>query len=288
MAHFQRQQLGVFLRGRRDRLAPRDVGLPTGPRRRAPGLRRDEVAMLANMSTDYYERIEQGRGPQPSPEILGAVARALRLTIAERDHLYVLADHPVPAPHVSLGYADPGLMTVLEALAPSVPAMVVDDLHYVVGQNPLNIALLGQLVGQPGLRSNFLWHWFLDPEYEQLYEPNDRELLGRSYVSDVRAAVARRPNDRVALVLVRELLERSADFARFWDLNEVTATTSIRKVLQHPVVGLLDCHCDVVISPPSQQRLVLFRGTPGTDTGERLAMLRVLGTQNFEPDPAGA
>lgn len=240
--------------------------------------------MLANMSTDYYERIEQGRGPQPSPAILGAIARALRLTLTERDHLYVLAGHPAPEPNVALGYADPGLMTVLDALAESVPALIADDLHYVVGQNSLNVALLGKLVGEPGFGSNFLWHWFLDPTYESLYAPNDREQLGRNYAAELRVAVARRPDDPAAIGLVDHLRAHSADFARMWDLNEVATATKTRKLLQHPLAGLLDCECDVVISPPSQQRLVLFRGTPGSGTGERLAMLRVIGTQTLEPD----
>ena len=284
MPRFQQQQLGEFLRARRDHLLPRDVGLTAGPRRRTPGLRRDEVAMLANMSTDYYERIEQGRGPQPSPAMLGAIARALRLTLTERDHVYVLAGHPSPEPNVSLGYADPGLMTVLDALATTVPALIADDVQNVVGQNPLNVALLGQLVGEPGFGSNFLWHWFLNPDYAVLYGPNDREQLGRNYAADLRVAATRRPDDPAVGALVDEIRTNSADFARMWDLNEVATVTKTRKLLQHPLIGLLDCECDVVISPPSQQRLVLFRGTPGTDTGERLAMLQVLGTQQLQPD----
>lgn len=240
--------------------------------------------MLAAMSTDYYERIEQGRGPQPSPGMLGAIARALRLTLVERDHVYLLAGHPAPQPYATLGYADPGLMAVLDALSESVPALIADDLHYVVGQNPLNVALLGQLVGEPGFGSNFLWHWFLDADYATLYAPNDREQLGRNYAAELRVALARRPDDATAIALVDELRAGSADFARMWQLNEVATTTRTRKLLQHPQVGLLDCECDVVVSPPSQQRLVLFRGTPGTDTRERIAMLRVLGTQYFETE----
>lgn len=285
MPRFQQQQLGEFLRARREKLQPRDVGLTAGPRRRTPGLRRDEVALLATMSTDYYERIEQGRGPQPSPAMLDAIARAMRLTLVERDHVYVLAGHPEPDPQVTLGYADPGLMTVLDALAASVPALIADDLHHVVGQNPLNVALLGQLVGQAGLRSNFLWHWFLNPDYAELYAPNDRELLGRTYVAELRAAVSRRPTDPSAVGLLAELA-RSDDFVRLWELNEVAGPTRTRKLLQHPQVGLLDCECDVVLSPPSQQRLVLFRGTPGTDTAEKFEMLRVVGTQQLSSDPS--
>lgn len=283
MARFQQRDLAEFLRSRREQLLPRDVGLTAGPRRRTPGLRRDEVALLANMSTDYYERIEQARGPQPSPAMLGAIARALRLTLAERDHVYRLAGHPAPEANVSLGYADPGLMTVLDALAPRVPALIADEMQNVVGQNALNVALLGQLVGEAGFASNFLWHWFLDPDYALLYGPNDREQLGRSYAAELRVTAARRPDEPAIAALIGELRSRSADFERMWQLHEVATATKTRKLLQHPTLGLLDCECDVVISPASQQRLVLFRATPGTDTGERLAMLQVIGTQDLTP-----
>lgn len=281
MPQFQQQQLGEFLRNRRDRLRPAEVGLTAGPRRRTPGLRRDGVAMLATMSTDYYERIEQGRGPQPSPAMLGAIARALRLTLAERDHLYVLAGHHPPEPAVALGFADPGLMTVLDALAPRVPALITDDMHNIVGQNPLNVALLGQLVGESGFHANFIWHWFLDPDYRALYAPNDRDHLSRTYAADLRVAVTKRPDDARATSLIDELHRESDEFTRIWELGDVGTPTKTRKLLQHPRVGLLDCECDVVISPPSGQRLVLFRGTPGTDTHDKLELLGTIGMQEI-------
>lgn len=281
-----RHALGSFLRTRRERLRPADVGLVGGGRRRTPGLRRDEVALLASMSTDYYERIEQGRGPQPSPSMLGAIARALRLSLDERDHVYLLGGHEPPAPHTALGYADPGLMTILDALAPTVPALVADDLETVVAQNPLCVALLGPLAGAEGLASNFLWRWFTDPHYRVLYAENDREALGRGHVADLRAAAVRRGTDRAARTLIDSLSAASAEFTALWALQEVAVKRSTRKVLRHESVGRLDLDCDVVVSPPSGQHLVLFRGRPGTDAGERLAMLRVLGTQDLEPaDP---
>lgn len=129
-------ELGAFLRHRRERLQPADVGLVAGSRRRVSGLRRDEIAVLADMSTDYYERIEQGRGPRPSPAMLGAICRALRLALDERDHVYLLAGQAPPGPHHALGYADPGLMCVLDAVAPSVPALISDDLHEVGAGSP--------------------------------------------------------------------------------------------------------------------------------------------------------
>lgn len=276
-----RHALGDFLRSRRERLRPEEVGLVPGPRRRTPGLRRDEVALLAAMSTDYYERIEQGRGPQPSPSMLGAIARALRLTLDERDHVYLLAGHPAPAAYLALGYADPGLMTILDALAPTVPAMITDDLQGVLAQNPLGVALLGRLTGSGELGSSFLWHWFTDESYRHLYAENDRGELSRGYVADFRAAVARRGPDAQTRALVDALLAASAEFREVWALQEVAVKRVTRKVLHHERVGRLDLECDVVVSPPSGQHLVLFRAQPGTDTGERLAMLAVLGTQEF-------
>ena len=276
-----RHELGAFLRSRREGLRPADVGLVPGARRRTPGLRRDEVAVLASMSTDYYERLEQGRGPHPSPSMLGAIARALRLDLDERDHLYRLAGQAPPSPHVALGYADPGLMLVLDAIAPTVPAMVVDDLNTAVAQNPLNVALLGPLADQSGSRSSFLWHWFTDPAYAVLYAENDRERLGREYVADLRAAYVRRGMDDVARALVKALSEVSSEFRDLWARQEVALKRTTAKVLQHPRVGRLDLICDVVVSPPSGQCLVIFRGRPGTDAADRLAMLGVLGTEAF-------
>jgi len=278
-----RPALGDFLRSRRERLRPEDVGLVAGARRRTPGLRRDEVALLAAMSTDYYERIEQARGPQPSPSMLGAIARALRLTLDERDHVYLLAGHPAPAAHLSLGYADPGLMTILDALAATVPAMITDDLSGVLAQNPLGVALLGPLTGSGELGSSFVWHWFTDEGYRRLYAENDREELSRGYVADLRAAAARRGSDAQVRALVEALLAASAEFREVWALQEVAVKRVTRKVLHHGRVGRLDLECDVVVSPPSGQHLVLFRARPGTDTGERLAMLAVLGTQELSP-----
>jgi transcriptional regulator with XRE-family HTH domain len=286
MTVYRRADLGEFLRHRRERLQPRDVGLVAGERRRTPGLRRDEVAVLASMSSDYYERLEQARGPQPSEAMIGAIARALRLTLAERDHLHVLAGHPAPAPHISHGYADPGLMAVLDAVAADVPALISDDLNTVIAQNPLNVALLGPVSAGRGVEANFTWRWFMDPAYLTLYGPNDRLALGRAYVADLRATVAFREGDRPSLALLESLQDGSEEFRSIWALHEVEPRQTTHKVLLHPRVGLLDCQCDVVLSAASRQRLVLFRPTPGTGTADRFDMLRVLGTQEFDSEPA--
>ena len=280
-----RDALGAFLRHRREQLQPGDVGLVAGGRRRAVGLRRDEVAMLAAISTDYYERIEQARGPHPSAEVLGAVCRAMRFTIDERDHVHRLAGQPPPSPqrHRGAGYADPGLMCVLDALAASVPALICDDLHTVTAQNPLNAALLGPLAGEVGLRRNFLWRWFTDTELRARYAPDQHDALGREYVADLRVAVGARGADPDVRGLLEVLTGASSEFRTLWSLQEVARRNSTRKVFTHPQVGRLELECDVVVSPASGQRLVLFRPQPGTGSTQRLELLRVIGVQVLAP-----
>src|SRR5438105_6597266 len=137
-----RTGLGEFLRHRRETLRPRDVGLAEGPRRRTKGLRREEVAQLAGMSTDYYARLEQQRAPQPSVQITSALARALRLTLDERDHLFGLIGHNAPARFQRSEHVSPALMRVLDRLDDT-PAMVHSDLVDTLAMNPLAVALLG-------------------------------------------------------------------------------------------------------------------------------------------------
>ncbi|WP_432572942.1 helix-turn-helix transcriptional regulator [Kineococcus sp. SYSU DK005] len=285
MTHGDRQELAAFLRHRREQLQPADVGLVAGGRRRAAGLRRDEVALLAAISTDYYERIEQARGARPSPEVLGAVARALRLTVEERDHVYRLAGQEPPPRHRSQGWADAGLMCVLDALAPTVPALITDDLSVVVAQNPLNVALLGPLATGSGLRRAFVHRWFTDPDLRSRYAPEQHEQLGREYVADLRRVSGARAGEADVRALVDALSAASAEFRRIWALQEVALRRTTRKVLQHPQVGRLELQCDVVLSPPSGQSLVLFRPQPGTGTADRLELLRVVGTQDLAPAP---
>src|SRR5918995_6758558 len=153
-----RFQLADFLRRRREALQPEDVGLDPGPRRRAKGLRREEVAMLAHMSTDYYARLEQQRGPQPSGQMLGAIARALRLSQDERDHLFRLAGHN-PAPRGRrTDHVNPALLRVLERL--DTPAQVMSDLGDTLVQNELAVALVGDQTQHTGPARSMLYRWF--------------------------------------------------------------------------------------------------------------------------------
>ncbi|MGW8764280.1 helix-turn-helix transcriptional regulator [Streptomyces sp. NPDC055815] len=275
-----RAELGRFLRARRESLRPADVGLVPGGRRRTPGLRREEVAMLANISTDYYERLEQARGVNPSEALLAALARALRLSTDERDHLYAVVGYQPPQGPSSEGYADPGLMHILDALKDT-PAQIVDELGTVVIQNPMAAALLGPLTGRPGRESNGAWAWFTRPEVRRIYAEEEHEAISRVIVADLRAAVYRHGHHPAGQSLVDELLKKSPEFEALWELGEVATVRSTRKTILHPRAGRLDLQCDVVLSPNTGNRLFLYRPQPGTDAAERLAFLHVVGNQTF-------
>jgi hypothetical protein len=155
-------------------------------------------------------------------------------------------------------------------------------------QNPLNVALLGPLAAGQGRRRNFVWRWFTDPDphtnLRSRYLPEQHETLGREYVADLRVTAGARGDDPAVRSLLDALFEASAEFRAIWARQEVALRHTTHKVLDHPEVGRLDLECDVVLSPPSGQRLVLFRPRPGTGTAERLALLHVVGTQSFSPN----
>src|SRR5215813_10072370 len=154
-----RAELASFLRSRREALSPTEVGLPAAGRRRTPGLRRDEVAELASMSTTYYERLEQQRGPQPSPAVLAAIARTLRLSVEEREHLYLLAAQAPPPRDDHLEDLDAGLVATIESLTATTIAMIVDDLGTVLSQNRLSAEIFGDLAAGAGHAGNIVWRW---------------------------------------------------------------------------------------------------------------------------------
>ncbi|MBE1491381.1 helix-turn-helix transcriptional regulator [Plantactinospora soyae] len=276
-----RTELGDFLRARRQALRPADVGLAPGGRRRTPGLRREEVALLANLSVDYYERLEQSRSANPSEALLGSLARALRLSVDERDYLYRLAGYPPPTSGTAGGYVDPAMMFLLDALT-TVPAHVIDDQSTILAQNALSRALLGTWTGNEGRNANVAWRWFTDPDSRALNVPDEHEAIGRGYVADLRAAAARRGRDPVFEQLVADLGTASAEFARYWAEMQVAPLQTTRKVLVHPRAGRLDVQCDFVLSTTTGQRLVIFRPQPGSTTADSFDFLRVLGEQSFD------
>ncbi|MFX0576213.1 helix-turn-helix transcriptional regulator [Nocardia nepalensis] len=277
-----RSELADFLRRRREQLTPADVGLPPGVRRRTPGLRRDEVAMLAGMSTDYYTRLEQSRGPRPSTQVLAALARALRFSNDERDHLYHLCDHAPPGREVADKHVGPGIMHVLAKLDDTA-ATVITDLGEVLVQNRMHTLLVGDHANRRGWDRFYAWRWFTDPQGRSLFPEEDWDRLGRQHVADLRATAARRSGDADVAEFVSRLRSASAEFERLWNEHEVAVRTSDTKRILHPEVGLIDTVCETLLTPNEAQRLLVYMPRPGTDAAEKLDLLRVIGTQRLLP-----
>ncbi|WP_205660778.1 helix-turn-helix transcriptional regulator [Amycolatopsis vastitatis] len=273
----QRADLAGFLRRSRERLTPRDVGLAEGPRRRTPGLRREEVAARAGMSPDYYMRLEQARSPQPSGQLLAALARALRLTEDERDHLYLLAGHRPPEGARAGEHLRPGLLYLLDRLD-GVPVQVLSDLGDVLAQNDLALALFGCVCSVAEEDRNVVLRWFTEPSVRDHFAAEEHEEHGRELVADLRAAVAHRGDDPASRALVARLRTASAEFAALWDRHEVAVRRAHRYRLVHPELGTIEFDCEVLATPATDQRLRIFTPPPGgTDV---LDVLRVLGPQH--------
>lgn len=277
-----RAELAGFLRSRRARVQPQDVGLAPGVRRRTPGLRREEVAGLAGMSVDYYIRLEQARGPRPSRQVLAAIARALRLTDGERAYLFNLAgEQPGPPPGPPQDVPQ-GILLLLDRLDDT-PAYVLDAKYDILAWNAMASALMVDFATlRPEERNPIRW-FFAQPYAAHLLDDDDDEHgdFAREAVADLRAAAARYPGDPGIRRLVADLRARSETFVRLWAERDVTVRRSTTKRMIHPVVGSIELHCDVLHVPDVDQRLVLYTAAPGTRSYEALRLLRVVGTQRL-------
>ncbi len=272
--------LADFLRRRRERITPAEVGISPGPRRRTPGLRRDEVALLAAMSTDYYTRLEQARGPHPSSQLLTALGRALRLTDDEQDHLFHLAGQRPPAHGGRDHHVGPALLHLLDRLDDT-PACVVSDLDEVLAQNAMAVTLFSDLTPLSGLHRNFTWRWFTEPDLRERYPREDWAQHARKHVADLRATAARRAGDPDVEDLVRRLSAASPEFVALWNEHEVAVRLRDVKRIIHPEVGMIDIVCETLLTPRADQRLLVFFPQPGTDARDKLDLLRVIGTQQL-------
>ncbi|MFF1279077.1 helix-turn-helix transcriptional regulator [Streptomyces marokkonensis] len=280
MAAVRYTELGAFLRSRRDRIRPADVGLPAGPRRRVPGLRRDEVAQLAGASVDYYNELERGAGSQPSEQMIAALARALRLTADECAYLYHLAGRPVPVPGGAASHVHPGMLDLLQRM-PSTPAQVITDLHVTLVQNPLAVALLGDHSGYRGARASFVHRWFTEPGARLMYPEADHATQSRAFVADLRAAAARRnARDVEVTSMICTLRDTSAEFAALWAEHDVAFRRDDRKRIRHPALGVVEVNCLNLFSEDGRQRLLWFTPALSTDSADLLDLLAVLGTQD--------
>lgn len=274
-----RTALGAFLRARREALQPGDVGLGHRPHRRTPGLRREDVAELCAMSVDYVARLERGDGPQPSPQMAAALARGLRLTRAERDHLLLLCGHR-PAQRATEDHVGPGLMRVLDRLHDT-PAQVIGPLGETLLQTPPAVALLGDQTRHSGPARSAVHRWFTDAGERERYLADDHDHTGRVYVAALRATVARDGATSAAARLATGLRQQSREFADVWDRQEVGVRWGGAKRFVHPELGRIDLFCQTLLEPDDGQSLLVFTATPGTEDAEKLALLAVMGTDRF-------
>jgi len=284
-------ELGAFLRTRRDRIRPAEVGLPQGPRRRVPGLRREEVAQLAGLSADYYTELERGsakNGVQPSAQTLAALARALRLNGDERDHLFHLAERPVPpSAHGPSAHVQPALLGLLDRLS-NTPARVITDLHETLVENDLARNLLGKSPAHRGPTASFVYRWFTDPQARERYPSEDHPHHSRVFVADLQSAAARRGRDAEVTKMIAVLRRRSREFAALWDTHDVAVRRMDHKKIVHPTLGIIELDCYSLLSEDGRQRLLWFTAPPGSPGAEQLELLSVIGTQDLSVIDGGA
>ncbi|AGZ40990.1 helix-turn-helix transcriptional regulator [Actinoplanes friuliensis] len=279
-----KQELGAFLRSRRERLQPEDVGLSSGPRRRAPGLRREEIAVLAHISTEYYVRLEQGRAPRPSGEVLAGIAGALRLTGAESDHLHLLAGTAPIRSGLHCREVRPSVVALLERL-PQTAGFVVSAAYEVLAWNDLAAALMEDFAALTPENRNLARKAFPASAHQgpTPYGIHDGAEFRLNVVRRLRGTLARYPADPTVTGLIEELCEGSPDFARLWERHDVEAVPVLRKTFRHPVVGDITLDCDAMTLEDTDQHLVLYSAPKGSRDAEALALLNVLGTETISP-----
>lgn len=278
-----RTELGAALRTWRDRLRPVDVGLPAGTRRRTPGLRREEVAQLAGVSVDYVTRLEQARGPHPSTAVVVALARALRLSDAECEHLFALAGAAPPAAGRVRSTVRPSVLRLMDRFT-DLPALLFDATMDVLAWNPMGAALLGDFSAVPAAERNMARARFLG-RGSRVAVPDAVELerLDRALVSDLRRSAARYPDDPGMRRLVADLRAGSATFERLWSLRELDERHGDVKVIDHPQVGRVELECTVLHVHADDQVVLVYSAAPGSPGAEALALLRVVGLQDVSP-----
>jgi transcriptional regulator with XRE-family HTH domain len=273
MAH---DDLAGCLRAWRDRLSPTAVGLPTQTLRRAPGLRREELAQLSGLSVDYLTRLEQGRARHPSVEVLSSLAQALRLGEQERDHLFRLAGQAPPAPDRISRHLTPGVQHLLDRLG-DVPVTVLDASWELIAWNSLAAALFGEPSPRPGRDRNILWRYFTGSRGRLVRSAEDAAAFEADAVADLHAAVGRYPDDPALRSLVADLRAVSERFASLWDARPVATLSSSAKSFEHPEVGRITLDCDVLRAQGSDVRIIVYTPRPGSPDADALALIGVSG-----------
>lgn len=270
-----RAELAAFLRTRRERLRPHDVGLPDGQRRRTPGLRRQEVAQLASLSVDYYIRLEQARGPRPSRHVLAALARALVLSGDEREYLFRVAGEE-PSPARAPSHEVPAGIRQLIDVMPETPAYVVSARYDILAWNRLATFFVGDLSDFAEDDRNMIRWMFTRPADDGYWDDEHALAFTRSAVADLRAAYARYPGDPSIASLTGELLALSPHFATMWAEHEVGGRHPTVKRVDHPLTGPIEFECQILHIADTDQRLIAYVAAPGSATQAAFRQLAAL------------
>ena len=273
-------ELGQALRRWRDRVSPDSAGLPAGGHRRAAGLRREELALLAGISVDYVTRLEQGRSANPSGQVVEALARALRLSGDERAYLFRLAELVPPGPEMVPAYITPSVQRLLGRLVDT-PVGVSDAAMNLLLANPMYAALMGDQSGLRGFERNGVWRNFLGMPTRVRHTPEQRRDFEVGMVAELRATAVRYPADRQLRRMIEELRTKSERFAELWDAGVVGRLEASRKTIEHPQVGRLTLDCDVLRVEGNDLLVLVYSAEPGTEAAEKLELLSVVGTQSL-------
>ncbi|MFM9615687.1 helix-turn-helix transcriptional regulator [Streptomyces niveiscabiei] len=287
----QNAELGDFLRSRRARLNPADAGLPPGPGvRRVPGLRREEVARLAGVSTDYYTRLEQGRHPRVSEAVLDSVAGALRLSHDERSHLFDLVRHRTarsrPRRPERVQRVRPDVHQLLGTLNGAVPAFVANRRQDVLAANPLARALITDWEALPYRERNFARYVLLDPAARELYRNWDE--VAEIVVADLRLEAGRHPDDTLLNELIGEAVVKVPEFGTWWDSHRVAQCVHGTQHFRHPVVGDFTLHHETLAFPADPgQTVCLYSAEPGSASAQALSLLASWSAPERDARPLG-
>ncbi|WP_028849501.1 helix-turn-helix transcriptional regulator [Thermocrispum municipale] len=273
-------ELGQALKNWRNRVTPEAVGFPVGLQRRVPGLRREELAMLAGISVDYVVRLEQGRATAPSEQVVEALARALRLSSAEREHLFVLSGLQPPGPDRVPTHLTPSVQRLVDRLH-GTPVAVFDATWTLLTANPCYTALMGDPSAWRGHERNAVWRNFHGLSERVRHTPESRHALLTALVADLRSATGRYPADPRLKRLVADLRESSDLFVELWDSGVAGHHEASRKTIDHPQVGPVTLDCDVLSVAGSDLRIMVYTAEPGTEDAERLELVSVVGIQNL-------
>lgn len=275
------QPLARNLRAWRERVKPEAVGLPGTPRRRTPGLRREELAALAGVSAEYIVRLEQGRAAHPSPQILSAISQALRLSATETGHMFHLAGVAPLGDKLVPRHITPGVMRIVDRLADSTAVVVCTSAWETIYWNPLWAALLGDPGSARGRERNFAWRHFTGLPTHLTHTADALAEFEHDMVCDLRRTLDRYPAERELAQMCQALRDHNERFARLWDTGDVARHRTVGKTVDHPLVGPITVDCDVLTAPDSDLYVVVFTTEPGSADASRLDLLRVMGEQAF-------